>query len=78
MYLDCHEDDESGNEGSGHGDVNNDGFVNVADIILVINVILGVSNDKDFEKFKKHDLNKDDKIDVLDIIKLVNIILEAK
>ena len=51
------------------GDVNNDGVVDVVDVSIVVNVILG--NDSNASA----DLNGDGIIDVLDIVLLLNIIL---
>ena len=52
-----------------HGDLNNDGNIDILDIIQVVNLIL--SN----EFLENGDLNNDSTIDILDIILLVNIIL---
>ena len=52
------------------GDINNDGIIDILDIILVINLILS------FEYLENSDLNSDGIIDILDIILLVNIILD--
>ena len=53
-----------------YGDINNDGDINIQDIILSINIILGTST------YSQHaDLNSDNVIDVLDIVLLVNLIL---
>ncbi len=57
------------------GDVNNDGIINVQDIIRVVNIIL--ENDpapSDYELWAG-DVNSDESIDVTDIIILVNFIL---
>jgi len=51
------------------GDINDDGFINIQDIILVINLILNN------EYNDLSDLNSDEVLDVLDIIQLVNIVL---
>ena len=51
------------------GDLNNDDYINIQDIVLIINLVL---ND---EYNSLADLNFDDSIDVLDIVQLVNIIL---
>ena len=51
------------------GDVNNDGSVNIQDIILTINLVLNN------EYNELADLNSDETIDILDIVQLVNIIL---
>jgi hypothetical protein len=52
------------------GDVNNDGNINVQDIILSINIILGNSS-----FLQSADINSDNVVDVLDIVLLVNLIL---
>ena len=51
------------------GDINNDGTINIQDIILAINLVLNS------EYNALADLNLDETIDVLDIVQLVNIIL---
>ena len=51
------------------GDFNQDGLVNIQDVIIIINYILDSSFDEDF------DLNNDGVIDVLDVISLISIIL---
>jgi len=52
------------------GDVNEDGIINVLDIILTVNIVLGASEFSD-----NADINQDGLINVLDIVSLVNIIL---
>jgi len=52
------------------GDVNFDGFVNVLDIVMVVNIVLGNESE-----LSAADLNSDSFINVLDIVFLVNIIL---
>jgi len=54
------------------GDVNNDGSVDVFDIIIMVNYVIGVNEDIDFSLA---DMNADDSIDVFDIIMIVNQIL---
>ena len=51
------------------GDINDDGAINVQDIILTINLVLNN------EYNSLVDLNSDEIIDVLDIVQLVNMIL---
>ena len=51
------------------GDINNDGAINIQDIIITINLVL--NNEYDYLV----DLNSDETIDILDIVQLVNIIL---
>ena len=52
------------------GDINEDGTVNILDVILTINIILGIA-----EINQLADLNNDGAIDVLDIVQIINIIL---
>ena len=52
------------------GDINNDDIVNILDIIMTVNIILGTS------PFNEGgDINMDGYIDILDIVSLINIIL---
>ena len=52
------------------GDINQDGIVNILDIIMTINIVLQVS---EFNFLA--DINEDGTVDILDIVNLVNIIL---
>ena len=52
------------------GDVNNDGIINILDVISCINIVLGTSDYSD-----NADINQDGIVNILDIISLVNIIL---
>tara|TARA_B100000700_G_scaffold327234_1_gene441197 strand:- start:744 stop:1745 length:1002 start_codon:yes stop_codon:yes gene_type:complete len=52
------------------GDINNDEIVNILDVILVVNIVLGID---DFDDLA--DINNDESIDVLDVVQIVNIIL---
>ena len=51
------------------GDINNDGFINVLDIVSTVNFILNN------EYNSSADLNLDNTVNVLDIVQIVNIIL---
>ena len=51
------------------GDINNDGVINVIDVVLIVNIIL------DQNENAEADLNNDGFINILDIVLLVNIIL---
>lgn len=51
------------------GDINEDGLINIMDIIIVINIILNGNY------IESADLNNDNIINILDIIILVNTIL---
>ena len=55
------------------GDLNQDGLINVQDIILTINIILG-EPPSNYE-LCSGDLNEDGVIDILDIVLLINLIL---
>ena len=52
------------------GDLNEDGSINIQDVILAVNIILS-----SLEYNAAGDLNQDGVIDVLDIINIVNLIL---
>ncbi len=54
------------------GDFNNDSYVNIQDIILVVNCILSTCNN---EEIVCMDLNNDFQIDIFDIIILINIVV---
>ena len=59
-------------EGSGiYGDINNDETVDVLDVVLIVNMILGI----DPPNFSTADLNSDGLINVQDAILLINEIL---
>ena len=60
------------NSGFTLGDINDDGVNNVLDIILLVNIILGVN-----ESNPAADMNNDGVINVLDVVSLVNLILEG-
>ena len=52
------------------GDISGDELVNILDVILIINIILGIDEINDLA-----DLNYDNDINILDIVQIVNIIL---
>ena len=56
------------------GDANIDGIINIQDVILLVNEILGNSTLND-EQFDQADVNDDNIIDVLDVVAVVNRIL---
>ena len=56
------------------GDANIDGIINIQDVILLVNEILGNSSLND-EQFDQADVNDDNIIDVLDVVAVVNRIL---
>jgi hypothetical protein len=63
-----------GSEGVLLGDSNYDGVLNVLDIVLVVNMILGISEPDMYSS----DVNQDGAINVLDIVGIVNIILDSR
>ena len=54
-----------------NGDVNNDGMLNVVDVIMIVNMILGISN----PDYTFADMNGDNLIDIIDVVTIVSIIL---
>ena len=54
-----------------YGDVNEDGLVNVVDVISLVNIVLGNN-----ESSGNTDLNSDNQINILDIVFLVSLILD--
>jgi hypothetical protein len=56
------------------GDINLDGLVNILDIILMVNIILGYYEANELELWLA-DVNLDGSINILDIIAIANIIL---
>ena len=57
------------------GDANSDQAVDVADVVAIVNYILGEPNDPFVEAAA--DVNGDGKIDVDDVVAVVNIILDS-
>ena len=56
------------------GDINSDGFIDILDIVLLVNIILGEFEPSE-NQLSAADLNQDSVIDVIDIVALVNIVL---
>ncbi len=56
------------------GDINQDELINIQDIILLVNFVLGIDNPSD-QQFDAGDINGDEILNILDIIATVNIIL---
>lgn len=55
------------------GDVNDDGVVDIADAVCIVNYIVGKPNAVFFESAA--DVNNDDKIDIADAVRIVNYVL---
>ena len=56
------------------GDLNQDGFINVIDIVMVVDFILSMQDPTDIELLLA-DLNSDEMIDVVDVVMIIDIIL---
>ena len=56
------------------GDSNMDGVINVLDIVIVVNFVLGL-DDFDNYQIQLSDMNSDGTVNILDIISIVNIII---
>ena len=68
-------DELTGNNQDMIGDINADDAVNILDVVIIVNFILGSQTPTDVE-FTASDLNSDGNLNVLDIVQLVNIILD--
>ena len=56
------------------GDINQDFVVDILDIVLLINFVIGNTEATSYE-FYLSDINSDNQMDILDIVMLVNLIL---
>ena len=54
-----------------YGDLNNDDVINIQDIVLIVNIVLGV-DEYDYNA----DMNQDGIINVMDIVILINFVLD--
>ena len=52
------------------GDVDNDTILNVLDVVIIVNIVLG-----ELDYLECADLNNDNMVNVLDVVQLVNLIL---
>ena len=59
------------------GDVNQDGTINILDVVTVANDILSDGANLTGEAFTLADMNSDGTITVLDLVAIMNIILES-
>jgi hypothetical protein len=74
---DCGESDwqcDTGFTAASAGDVNDDGNIDVLDIVMVVNIIIETYDPSD-DEYSASDMNSDGVVDVLDIVILVNTIL---
>ena len=53
------------------GDINYDGAIDVIDVVLIVNMILGSTD----QNLSASDMNNDGELDVIDVVLLVNLIL---
>ena len=58
------------------GDVNEDEVLNILDIVIVVNFVLG-TNSPSTNDFMLSDLNGDGVLNILDIVTLTNLILDV-
>ena len=56
------------------GDINEDTILNVLDIVMMVNFVLGADSPTNSE-FNAADMNDDNTLNVLDVVLLVNLIL---
>ena len=77
LYVPYQEGDEFlslGNAESISGDVNDDGSLNVIDVVLIVNYILDAGEFSD-EQISISDFNGDGSVDILDVVEIINQIL---
>ena len=55
------------------GDINNDGNINVSDIVAIVNYIIGTPNETTYDVAA--DMNEDGVVNITDIVSLVNQII---
>ena len=58
------------------GDINDNGIVDIIDIVFGVRIILGLHPDPTPGELEAADCNMDDEINILDILGIVNVILE--
>ena len=58
-----------------YGDADLNGIINILDVVIVIEFILGDSHPSGYQ-LEISDINQDGNLDVLDIVDLVELILE--
>ena len=58
------------------GDINQDGYIDIVDVLTVIQITLGIYDYSESE-FALSDFNSDDSIDIADIGSMINYILES-
>jgi hypothetical protein len=58
-----------------YGDVNLDSIIDIIDIVLMVNIIIG-QNTSETYSMEAADMNQDEIVDVIDIVALINLILD--
>ena len=58
-----------------YGDVNFDGSININDIVIMVNFVLGQTPTD--EQFITGDMNYDEVLNILDVVLLVNLVLDG-
>ena len=56
------------------GDINDDGAINVLDVVLIIGFIIGSNSPSDSE-FLAGDYNEDGELNVLDVVAIISLII---
>ena len=74
VYLDCGANCDGGEPECTAGDINNDGIINVLDIVQTVNFVMGLTTPTEDESCAA-DYNADGIINVLDIVMIVNMIV---
>ena len=57
------------------GDINSDFEVNVLDVVLLVNFVLGIDEPNEYQSMLS-DMNGDFEIDILDVVQVINIVLD--
>lgn len=58
------------------GDANNDGQVNVADVVCIVNALLEIDSSKFVES--QADINQDNRITITDVVEVIQVILQQQ
>ena len=61
-------------QGGMKGDINNDGIINILDVVQTVNFVLGIITPDDYQ-FWAADYNSDGIINILDVVQIVNAVL---
>lgn len=76
VYLDTKFKELTANEAYEMGDVNMDGTIDISDVVLVVNYVLGsVDTSAEYGVLTYGDMNSDSAIDISDVVAIVNKIL---